>query len=224
MDDLKIYVQYGCGFSAGDGWVNFDSSPTLRIERLPIVGDLLSALFSGNPRRFPASVQYGDICRGLPVADGIVHGCYASHVLEHLTPDDLRLALANTFRMLAPGGTFRLIVPDLHERARRYVAEADRKSPDAAFTFLRSTRLGHERRPKTPLQYLRCVVGGSQHLWMWDEYSMYAELQRAGFAHIRKCQFGDSQDPMFARVEDKSRFFDKNLSVDECAMEAQKPV
>jgi hypothetical protein len=224
VDDLKIYVQYGCGFSAGDGWANFDSSPTLRIERFPIVGHLLSALFSGNSQRFPATVQYGDIRRGLRVADGLVHGCYASHVLEHLSLDDLRLALANTFRMLAPGGTFRLIVPDLRERAKRYVAEADRKSPDAAPTFLRSTQLGHERRPKTPLQYLRRVAGGSMHLWMWDEHSMSAELQRAGFVNIRKCQFGDSPDPMFAKVEDKGRFFDETLSIAECAMEAQKPI
>jgi hypothetical protein len=126
--------------------------------------------------------------------------------------------------MLAPGGTFRLIVPDLHERARRYVVEMDRKSPDAAFTFLRSTGLGQDQRPKTPLQYLRRVVGSSQHLWMWDEYSMSAELQRTGFVHIRKCQFGDSPDPMFANVEHKGRFFDENLSVAECAMEAQKPI
>ena len=156
LEDQPIYVQYGCGFSAADGWKNFDSSPTLRLERFPIVGRSLSAFFSGNSRRFPAAACYGDICKGLPVADGLVRGCYASHVLEHLSLDDLRLALTNTFRMLAPGGTFRLIVPDLHERARRYVAEADRKSSDAAPTFLRAALLGHERRPK---KHFRNIYG-----------------------------------------------------------------
>jgi hypothetical protein len=33
-----MYVQYGCGpFSAPQGWENFDSSLTLRWERIPIV-------------------------------------------------------------------------------------------------------------------------------------------------------------------------------------------
>ena len=37
---LKKYVQYGCGFSAPEQWLNFDASPTLRFERLPIIGSL----------------------------------------------------------------------------------------------------------------------------------------------------------------------------------------
>lgn len=223
MDGPTYYIQYGCGFSPGPGWLNFDSSPTLRIERIPIVGAALSALFSGNSQRFPSSVLYGDICKGLPVEDNTVRACYASHILEHLSLQDLRLALLNTFRMLVPSGTFRLIVPDLRERAIRYIAEVERKSPDAAHVFLRSAHLGQEQRPKTPIQYLRHMVGGSTHLWMWDEYSMTAELQHAGFVNIRKCRFGDAADPMFAKVENRERFFDETLKLAECALEAQKP-
>jgi hypothetical protein len=223
MSDGKLYVQYGCGFSTVEGWLNFDSSPTLRIERIPVVGSAFSALFSGNSRRFPAIVQYGDICKGLPVADGSVRGCYASHVLEHLSLEDMRDALANTFRMMAPGGVFRLIVPDLLGRASRYVAEAGRASPDAATEFIRSTHLGQERRPHTPLQYLRHLLGGSMHLWMWDLPSMSAELSRAGFVNVRKCEFGDASDPMFAVVENKDRFFDDDQKLPECAIEAHRP-
>ncbi|MGH6847411.1 MAG: class I SAM-dependent methyltransferase [Methylocella sp.] len=223
MKNKSIYVQYGCGFSTGAGWENFDSSPTLRIERIPLLGMPLSSFFSGNASRFPASVRYGDVRKGLLVADGTVRGCFASHVLEHLSLEDLRRALVNTFRMLRPEGIFRLIVPDLHERACRYIAEVGSKSPDAAATFLRSTRLGHEQRPRTPMQYLRQLIGGSTHLWMWDEYSMSAELKGAGFVNIRKCQFGDSLDPMFSKVEHKRQFFDELHEIAECAIEAQKP-
>lgn len=223
MSDLNLYVQYGCGFAAADGWLNFDSSPTLRIERIPAIGSALSALFSGNRQRFPSVVQYGDICKGLPLADGSVLACYASHVLEHLSLEDMRVALVNTFRILAPGGTFRLIVPDLQGRASRYVAAAGSASPDAAVQFIRSTLLGHERRPHTPLQYMRQLVGGSMHLWMWDLHSMSAELSRAGFVRIRRCEFGDAADPMFARVERKDRFFDEDLCLPECAIEAHRP-
>lgn len=32
------FIQYGCGLSAPAGWRNFDSSPTLRAQRLPVLG------------------------------------------------------------------------------------------------------------------------------------------------------------------------------------------
>jgi hypothetical protein len=221
--DEPVYVQYGCGFSVGDGWMNFDSSPTLRLERIPLLGNALSALFSGNKQRFPAVVRYGDIRKGLPVADGTVRGVYASHVLEHLSFLDLRQALVNTMRMLAPGGIFRLIVPDLQERAKRYVAEAEKGSSDAAAAFLRNSHLGWEQRPRTLIGHVRQLIGGSAHLWMWDAYSMTAELQRLGFVQIRRCEFGDSSDPMFSRVEHPGRFVDEYLGTRECALESRKP-
>lgn len=107
------YVQYGCGFSAGDGWLNFDASPTLRIEKIPFFGKIASVALSGNSDRFPESVRYGDIRKGPLVPAGTADGIYASHVLEHLSLVDFRKALANTYLMLADGGVFRLIVPDL---------------------------------------------------------------------------------------------------------------
>jgi hypothetical protein len=39
--------------------LNFDNSPTLRNERIPAIGNLLSWYFSGNAARFPLSVQCG---------------------------------------------------------------------------------------------------------------------------------------------------------------------
>lgn len=218
-----LFVQYGCGLSTGKDWENFDSSPTLRIERLPLVGPRLSALLSGNGARFPQAVKYGDIVAGLPVRDGSALGCYASHVLEHLSLEDCRTALANTYRLLAEGGVFRLIVPDLRARAERYLAEAGTGSPHAAATFLRNSCLGRERRAKDVFQTLRLLMGNSEHLWMWDEHAMTAELQRAGFVDIRRCRFGDSELSAFAQVEDRTRFVDESVGVEECALEARKP-
>ncbi len=69
-----VYVQYGCGYSACEGWLNFDASPTLRIERIPLFGNIISAAFSGNRDRFPASVRYGDIRKGPLVPEGSADG------------------------------------------------------------------------------------------------------------------------------------------------------
>lgn len=214
------YVQYGSGFSIGEGWLNFDASPTLRIERVPLIGRLVSAAFSGNRERFPKAVRYGDIRKGPLVPAGMVRAVYASHVLEHLTLADCRIALANTHAMLAPGGVFRLVVPDLFERARRYVAAAE---PGAAAEFMRTTMLGKEARGRGLRGALGEWLGHSAHLWMWDEKSLAAELAAAGFVDIRRCEPGDSGIAMFDEVEDRARFYDEALDLRECAMEARKP-
>jgi hypothetical protein len=203
----NCYVQYGCGFSVGEAWLNFDTSPTLRIERIPFFGNIFSVAFSGNFARL--------------VPAGTADGIYASHVLEHLSLVDFRKALANTHLMLAGGGVFRLIVPDLLERARRYVSSAEENS-EAAEQFLRSTFLGKEKRLTGLLGMLRESIGNSSHLWMWDEKSITEELKRAGFTQIRRCDKGDSGLSMFDAVEELSRFYDTRLNIRECAMEARK--
>lgn len=216
-----FYVQYGCGFAVGEGWLNFDASPTLRVERIPIFGHRISAAVSGNRKRFPACVRYGDICKGPLVPAGTADGVYASHVLEHLSLSDFRTALENTYRMLADGGVFRLIVPDLFERARKYVSTA-KENPEAAEHFIRATLLGKEYRPRGVLRILRDMIGNSDHLWMWDEMSITKELKRQGFTFIRRCYFGNSGISMFNSVEEPSRFYDADLGIQECAIEARK--
>lgn len=213
------YVQYGCGCSCPSGWINFDSSPTLRLQRLPIIG----GLFRRGDTVFPQDVRYGDIVKGLPVADASVQGIYASHVLEHLSYDDFWTALHHTFRMLKPGGIFRLVVPDLQARAERYLRDTGLNRPEANSWFMQATRLGRERRSRGLGPLLRETLGGSTHLWMWDENSVAAALRKTGFTGIRRCRFGDCADAAFRQVEEAERFHDSHADIEECAMEAVRP-
>jgi SAM-dependent methyltransferase len=214
--ERSMYVQYGCGHCAPEEWINFDISPTLRIERLPVIGHFIKK----NAARFPANVRYGDIISGLPIPDGSVEGLYASHVLEHLSRHDLSIALRNSLRLLAPDGIFRLVVPDLEARAQAYLAAVHTGSPHASDLFMRSTNLGLEQKPRTILHRAAAFLGNSAHLWMWDYPSLSHELASAGFDGIRRCRFGDSGDPMFSLVEDRSRFIDGDLA--ELAIQAQR--
>lgn len=207
----KTYVQFGCGLCAPKLWLNFDSSPTLRLERIPLVGRFVAR----NQQRFPEHVVFGDIVVGLPIANGSVDAIYASHVLEHLSRSTFEKALANTFALLRPGGVFRLIVPDLEVRAKHYLRALDAKALDANDWFMRSAHLGSERRSVVT------SLGGSLHLWMWDFPSMRAALEHCGFVDIRRCEKGDSGDPMFDLVEDEHRFVDGDIT--ELAIHARKP-
>src|SRR6202022_3814219 len=91
-----LYVQYGCGLCAPDGWLNFDASPRLRLERIPGIRELIRRT-SGT--LFPLNVRAGNILSGLPVPEGSASAAYCSHVLNCLSREDLPRALQNTWRM-----------------------------------------------------------------------------------------------------------------------------
>lgn len=155
-------VQFGCGLSCPDGWVNYDSSPRLRLQRLPVLGRLMPA---GPFGRFPDAVRYGDIVKGLPVADGSVRLLYCSHVLEHLALQDLRQALRNCARVLAPQGVFRLVLPDLEVLINGYM---DSRDATSAERFIRSTLMGAEARDRGIRGFVDGFLGNARHLWLWD--------------------------------------------------------
>ena len=105
----SFFVQYGCGFSAPNSWRNFDASPTLRFERVPVLG----RLYTRNSSRFPENVEHSDIVKGLLLSDESCKAIYCSHILGHLSLTDCKIALTNTFRVLRNDSVFRLVVPDL---------------------------------------------------------------------------------------------------------------
>ena len=213
-----VYVQYGCGLCAPDRWLNFDASPRLKLERSPGLRTVLRATAG---LIFPANIRFGDIVRGLPVADASARGVYCSHVLEHLPRDDMPTALRNTHRMLAPGGLFRMVVPDLQWRAAQYLRSAERGDAAAADALLTACALGTRQKPRNVISGLRNLFGKSAHLWMYDFAALKALLEQAGFTSVRRCELGDCRDPMFALVEEKGRFFDAGKR--ELAVEAMKP-
>lgn len=201
----KQYVQYGCGEIAPEGWINFDASPTLRIQRTPVIGKLLRKRLN---TLFAANVQYGDIIKGLPVADDSCDALFCSHTLEHLSLNDFRRAIKNSYKILKEGGLFRIVMPDLESYARNYLTELDKGNAGASFIFFDNSRLGVIERKRGIKGTISSAFGNSSHLWLWDEPSLRKELLDAGFKDIRRCAFDDSAEPAFKQVEIVWRFAD----------------
>ena len=170
---------------------------------------------------FPPKVRFGDIVRGLPLPDDSVLAVYCSHVLEHIPRDCVPRALANTFRILVPGGTFRLVVPDLEWRAMHYLEAARQSESGAADRCLESLFMGGRQRQRNLSELLRWIFGNSAHLWMYDFPLLSRLLEDAGFARIRRCDFGDAAIAEFSEVEERSRFFEDGKP--ELAIESIKP-
>ncbi len=199
---MKRYVQYGCGFTAPANWVNYDASPTLRFEKLPLLGKF----YTRNKQRFPVNVKYGDIVKGLPEEKNSCDGVYCSHILEHLAYNDFLKALKNTYQILKPGGIFRAVVPDLKAAVIDYIEFFDQLEAPAN-QLMRNTMLGVEDRTKGLTTALKGLYGNSKHLWMWDYKSLESELRKTGFKDIRPAVYHDSHDTHFTFVEEEDRFY-----------------
>lgn len=199
---MALYVQYGCGLSAPTSWKNYDASPTLRLQKIPII-----SIAASRKVKFPSNVLFGDIVKGLPGIE--VNSCdaiYCSHTLEHLSLKDFYKALKNTFMVLKPGGIFRCVLPDLEFAVKRYLYEIEYE-PNASIRFMKSTMLGIECRSESFKEKMIDLFGNSAHLWMWDQHSLAKALSDVGFSVIRKCNFQDSNEKAFLDVEEEGRFW-----------------
>lgn len=195
------YMQYGSGYTSNpEGWINFDASPTLSLQKMPLIGSLFCAYLKP---RFPDNVRYGDILGRIPIDEESCKGIYCSHVLEHLSLEDFRKAIRNTYRYLVSDGIFRLVMPDLEYLVQQYMISSD---PQAAINLMESSLLGVKKREQSIINFTRNYFGNSRHLWLWDFKSVKNELENIGFRNIRRAKYGDSRDPKFNEVEDETRW------------------
>jgi hypothetical protein len=112
-------------------------------------------------------------------------------------------------------------VPDLEWRARRYLQDKQNGGASGADDFINACGMGETDRARGGLALLRSAFGNSRHMWMYDLALMSRLLTEAGFVDIRRCDFHDSGDPMFEKVEERGRFHDSGER--ELAMQARKP-
>lgn len=193
-------IHIGCAYTIGKSWKNYDATPTAIIEKFPLLGKFLKI----NKKRFPKELIYGDITKKLLCAENKANNIYCSHVLEHLTYEEMKIALSNIHLMLKTDGCFRLIVPDLENRVKTYLDNKD------ANKFIESIVMGKKNKDKHIFNKIRSFFGHTNHLWMYDFKSLSNELEKIGFKNIKKCVYGDSQIEVFDEVEEKDRFFDDN--------------
>ena len=155
---LKLHI--GCGKGHLADWINIDVYPA------PLALNIL---------------------RGLPFADGAATHVFVSHLLEHLFyPRDVRPFLAELYRVLAPGGVARIVVPDIEQCIAAYAGR------DA--TFFASRRETWPWWPENPTRledFLAYAGAGPEpaylfesHKYGYDFETLQHVLQEAGFTSV----------------------------------------
>lgn len=208
---MKNY-HIGCGYTIGKSWLNYDSSPIAFIDQIPILNQIIKL----NKSKFPKGIIYGNIIKKKLCNDNSADNIYCSHVLEHVSYSDAKKMLKNIYDMLKKGGIFRIVVPSLDARIKKYNENKD------ANEFMESLGCVTKNENSNFIDKLRFFFGGSRHRWMYDEKSLYNELKTAGFNNIKNCDYGDSGIEIFSEVESEDRFFGDGKSIRELSFHCIK--
>lgn len=202
----SLCLHVGCGLVVGKSWLNTDTSLSLRLVQLPLIGRSLQARLKLPP--WSPLVRSGNIVKGLAIAPNSCELIYASHVLEHLSRRDFDRALHNILTYLQPGGTLRVVVPDLEQLARTYLHSL--QDPEAANlaagAFMENSFLGHNGSRRTFKHRLREAFANNRHQWMWDRHSLPSVFAQMGLTAVRVCEYGDWEDARFGELEHPDNF------------------
>lgn len=164
------------------------------LKRSPKAGDYLNIgagpharpeFFNIDYDYHPGIQLFWDLNRPLPIKDSSVGGIFTEHCLEHLTFDTTQLVLREFCRVLMPGRSMRISVPDGEIFVRSYAENcampfaADEMRADPSWT---------------PMQSINRAFYGHGHRFIYDYRTMQRCLQDAGFVDVKKEQFGVGRD------------------------------
>jgi|LakMenE18May11ns_1017448.scaffolds.fasta_scaffold9958929_5 predicted SAM-dependent methyltransferase len=167
------------------------------------------------------SLDYGwnpkvDICwdatRGLPFDDNSLTGIFTEHCLEHLDLESVNKVLFEFWRVLKPGGTVRLIVPDGELYLRNYVRIQD-GDEGAHLPYSETDRF---QDIYTPIMSINRIFRGHGHQFIFD----YQTFERM----LIKCRFANIKKESYKCGRDKNLLIDmESRVVESLYVEASKP-
>jgi methyltransferase family protein len=148
-------LNWGCGDHVAQGWINSDVKPSTQVDLV------------------------ADIREGLPLETGSVDYAVSIHALPEFSYPELVPLLEELRRVLVPGGTLRLGLPDLNRGIEAYLA-------------------GNEDYFKVRPEEVKSLGGRFivQLLWYGYSRSLFTTdfalelLAKAGFLDVRACAFG----------------------------------
>ena|GEM_PF-589080 len=148
-------LNWGCGAHVAPGWINSDVKDEAGVDLV------------------------ADIRQGLPLASDSIDYAVSIHALPEFAYPELVPVLEELRRVLKPGGTLRLALPDLHRGIDAYLAK------DESYFKVGTDEVSS--------------LGGRfvvQMLWYGYSRSLFTAdfaielLEKAGFVDVAECSFG----------------------------------
>jgi ubiquinone/menaquinone biosynthesis C-methylase UbiE len=134
-----------------------------------------------------------DVRRGLPVAENSVDLYRISHLIEHLTLEDVKnVLLREVYRTLKPGGVARISTPDARLIVRHYLSD-----DMSFFNIIQPPE--YIAAPTEGEKLSRILFSGDySHRAVYDDLMLIDYLREAGFSpsNIFRCAPGFSHSPV----------------------------
>jgi SAM-dependent methyltransferase len=145
----------------------------------------------------PAVDLCWDIRCGLPFEDASLSGIFTEHCLEHFDLPCVRTILRECRRVLAPGGTVRIVVPDIEAYLRTYCRRLDGDvSPQ--FPYPEQELIDGSRSPVLCVNrvFYQDRDSPAGHRFMFDRHILELLLREVGFDRVAPRTYRDGQDPL----------------------------
>lgn len=191
-----VKVNLGCGLAVAPGWINIDGSLNALVASLPAPFHRLAYRLTGANRYYSEQeycqllgnnffVQH-DLAYSIPLDSNSADFVYSSHFLEHLFRNDAENLLRESYRVLKPGGTVRIVVPDLEYALTLYDA-GKKEAMLSQYFFVEDDDSYYAR-----------------HKYMYDFAMLESALQKAGFHEVERCGFQTGHTPDLTILDNRA--------------------
>ncbi|MCH7499202.1 MAG: methyltransferase domain-containing protein [Nitrospinae bacterium] len=195
QNNSVVKINLGCGLAVTQGWLNVDGSLNALIASWPHFIHRIIYYLSG-ARQYYTCEEYcrllrenefvhHDLSYGIPFIDDSVDFVYSSHFLEHLHREEALYLLNESYRVLKPGGTVRICVPDLAYAIRLY-SEGEKEKMLNSYFFVEPNGSHYAR-----------------HKYMYDFQIMKQTLVEAGFENIVRCKYQQGLTPNLDKLDNR---------------------
>lgn len=128
---------------------------------------------------------------GLPFENESVKNLYSSHFIEHLSYEESRKFLKESFRILSPNNTIRIVCPDVSIWIEKIYKNKDKKffseyKKSLDEEYWENYLYNQKDYLKTNIQVFNSMIYNWGHKWMWDFESLKIELEEVGFTNVKK--------------------------------------
>jgi SAM-dependent methyltransferase len=184
----QIWLNVASSIYVLPDFINLDNHIFLVLRGiLPVLKALVPSKYHGWMNSYieansKAVMLKHDCRKEIKFPDNSVDHILCSHFLEHVYPQEAKFILNDFLRVLKPGGTLHVIVPDIENNIHNYLKRKEAGEIDAADKFISDTLLSKYDRGSLKYRIMEFHGGfGLQHRWMYDNISMNDLVQSIGF-------------------------------------------
>lgn len=186
--------QFGCGTWLVDNYINVDYLDYM-------FGQQLESNIAYHIPQVGANCYFlkHDAVQGIPFKDNQFKTIYHSHFLEHINNQQGLNFLKECFRVLHPGGTMRMLVPDLELWTNAYL-----KNDQAFLQQYKSMWLNDPVLYATKAQIFMGALHNHEHKMGYDFDTLNFLLEHIGFTNIVRTEYAQSNIPEIHNLEQEN--------------------